>query len=72
MLAALEKVVNIIEFNVLPLIDCYLDYPDFTVADAASVLTSYNFRTNTRLLLIQTKAIPVKAANTMIIVERYH
>lgn len=52
----------------LALIDTYLEPPNVIVTDASNALTSDAFRTNAILFHIETKAVPVEAANTMSIV----
>lgn len=53
-------------------IDVYLGPPDIITHDAAKVFLSDEFCTNSSLLNIKLKPVPVEAANTMSFVERYH
>lgn len=53
-------------------IDAFLGPPDLIVTDAANALTSEAFRSNASFFQINTKAVPVEAAQTMSVVERYH
>eukprot|EP00171_Calliarthron_tuberculosum_P003348 IDg3348t1 len=60
-------------FNQQVVLDrCYLGPPDIIVHDAAKTLLSKSFQTNTGLLQITTKPVPIEAANSMTYVERYH
>lgn len=53
-------------------IDVYVGPPDVIVHDAGTNFDSNEFRQNARTLSIQTKCVPVEAANSIGLVERYH
>lgn len=53
-------------------IDVYLGPPDFIAHDAGKNFMAAAFQSNSDMLHIRTKAIPVEAAHSMSIVERYH
>ncbi len=53
-------------------IDVYVGPPDVIVHDAGTNFDSTEFRQNARTLSIQTKCVPVEAANSIGLVERYH
>ncbi|KHJ31691.1 hypothetical protein EV44_g3822 [Erysiphe necator] len=53
-------------------IDVYLGSPDIITHDAGSNFSSKEFRQTAKSLAIEIKEIPVKSANSMSIVERYH
>ena len=53
-------------------IDVYVGLSDVIVYDAGTNFDSTEFRQNARTLSIQTKCVPVKAANSIGLVERYH
>jgi hypothetical protein len=53
-------------------IDVYLGPPDIINHDAGTNFTSQEFQQHAQSLHIRTKEIPVEAANSMSIVERYH
>ena len=53
-------------------IDVYVGPPDVIVHDAGTNFDSTEFRQNARAMSIQTKCVPVEAANSIGLVERYH
>lgn len=53
-------------------IDVYLGPPDVIAHDAGKNFMANAFQSNSDMLHIRTKSIPVEAANSMSIVERYH
>ena len=53
-------------------IDCYLGPPDLVVHDSGTNFMARAFQTNSALMFIRTKSIPVEAAQSMSFVERYH
>lgn len=53
-------------------IDTYLGPPDIINHDAGTNFSSTEFRQYTKSLDIEVKEVPVEAANSMGIVERYH
>ena len=53
-------------------IDVYIGPPDMCVHDAGTNFTASEFQQNARALTIQTKCVPVEAAQSMGRVERYH
>ncbi len=57
-----------------PLLDrlCISALPDVIVHDAANAFLAQEFQRSAENLHITTKCVPVEAANSMSIVERYH
>lgn len=53
-------------------IDTHFELPDLVVTDSTKALMSDRSRTDANLLSISTKGVPVEAAFTICIVERYH
>lgn len=53
-------------------IDVYLGPPDIIAHDAGKNFMAATFQSNSGMLHIRTKCIPVEAAHSMSIVERYH
>jgi hypothetical protein len=53
-------------------IDSYLRPPDIIVYNAGTNFTSQEFQQSAESLAISTKEVPVEAAASMSIVERYH
>lgn len=53
-------------------IDTYLGPPNVIGTDASNALTLDAFRIDANLFHVDTKDVPVEAANTMNVVERYH
>ncbi len=53
-------------------IDVYLGPPDVILHDAANAFLAKEFQGSAEILHIETKCVPVEAAQSMSIVERYH
>ena len=53
-------------------IDVYLGPPDLLVHDAGTNFTSKKFQQNANSMAISTKCVPVEAAHSIGLVERYH
>lgn len=53
-------------------IDVYLGPPDIIAHDAGKNFMAAAFQSNADMLIITTKSIPIEAAHSMSIVERYH
>ena len=53
-------------------IDVYVGPPDLVVHDAGTNFTAAEFQQNANSMTIQTKCVPVEAAQSIGIVERYH
>ncbi|OXV07800.1 hypothetical protein Egran_04437 [Elaphomyces granulatus] len=53
-------------------IDVYVGPPDLIVHDAGTNFTAAEFQQNANSMTIQTKCVPVEAAQSIDIVERYH
>eukprot|EP00171_Calliarthron_tuberculosum_P013661 IDg13661t1 len=53
-------------------IDVYLGSPDFFVHDASTALVAKEFQASAEYLQIRTKTIPVEAAHSFSVAERYH
>lgn len=52
--------------------DFYIGPPDLILHDAGKQFLSNAFQRNARIFHITTKSVPVEAAQTMSLVERYH
>lgn len=53
-------------------IDVYLGPPDIITHDYGNKFIARIIQTNSRLLCIETKSVPIDSSNSMSFVERYH